>query len=81
MATNSTEQEKSDSMKLNARADVIPSPQEKKPQNESSLYMTLYSTRILSHPIAVIIIGIIGELLFLLTIAGFFFEPEKLPTC
>ena len=81
MATNSTEQEKSDSMKLNAGADVIPSPQEKKPQNESSLYMTLYSTRILSHPIAVIIIGIIGELLFLLTIAGFFFEPEKLPTC
>ena len=81
MATNSAENIKNDSMKLNAGADLIPSQQEKKPQNESSLYMTLYSTRILSQPIAVIIIGAIGGLLFLLTIAGFFFEPEKLPTC
>ena len=70
-----------DNMELNTGADVIHSPQEKKPQNESSLYMTPYSTRILSHPIAVIIIGAIGGLLFLLTIASLFFEPEKLQSC
>ena len=81
MATDSTEKAKSDSTELNMGADVIHSPQEKKPQNESSLYMTPYSTRILSHPITVIIIGAIGQLLFLLTIAGFFIEPEILPTC
>ena len=81
MSTDSTEKEKSDNMELNMRADVIHSPQEKQAQNEPSLYMTPYSTRILSHPITVIIIGAIGQLLFLLTIAGFFFEPEKLPTC
>ena len=81
MATDSTEKAKSDSTELNMGADVIHSPQEKKPQNESSLYMTPYSTRILSHPITVIIIGAIGQLLFLLTIAGFFIEPEKLSTC
>ena len=80
MTTDSTEK-KSDSMELNKGADVIHSPQGKKPQNESSLYMTPYSTRILSHPIAVIILGAIGQLLFLLTIAGFVFEPEKLQTC
>ena len=85
MTTDSTEKAKSDSMELNTGANIIHSPQEKKAQNESSLYMTPYSTRILSHPITVIIIGAIGQLLFLLTIAslvvGFFFEPEKLPTC
>ena len=76
-----TEEETSDSMKLNTGADVIHCPQEKKPQNETSLYMTPYSTRILSHPIAVTIIGAIGGLFFLLTIASLFFEPEKLPSC
>ena len=70
-----------DNMELNTGADVIHSPQEKKPQNESSLYMTPYSTRILSLPIAVTILGAIGGLLFLLTTASLFFEPEKLPSC
>ena len=87
---DSTEKEKSDSMKLSTGAHIVCSLQEKKPQsslymkkphNEPSLYMTPYSTRILSHPIAVIIIGAIGGLLFLLTIASFFFGPEKLPSC
>ena len=77
----STEKGKSDSMKLSTGADIVCSPQEKKPQNESSLYMTPYSTRILSHPIAVIIIGAIGGLLLLLTIGSLFLKPEKLPTC
>ena len=76
-----TEKEKSDSMKLNTGAHIVCSPQEKKPENESSLYMTPYSTQILSHPIAVTIIGAIGGLLFLLTIASLFFQPEKLPSC
>ena len=75
---DSTEKEKNDNMKLGTGAC---SPQEKKPQNESSLYMTPYSTRILSHPIAVTIVGAIGIFIFLLTIASLFFKPEKLPAC
>ena len=73
--------EKDDSMKLNTGGHIAYSQQEKKPRNESSLYMTPYSTRILSHPIAVIIIGAIGGLLLLLTIGSLFFKPEKLQTC
>ena len=46
------------------------STQEKKLQNESSLYMTPYSMRVFSHPIAVIVIGTTGGILFLLTIAS-----------
>ena len=46
------------------------STQENKLQNESSLYMTPYSMRVFSHPIAVIIIGTTGGILFLLTIAS-----------
>ena len=76
---NSTEKEKSDSMKLSTSDHIVCSSQEKKPP--SSFYMTPYSTRILSHPIAVIIIGTIGGLLLLLTIGSLFFTPEKLPTC
>ena len=78
---DSTEKEKSDSMKLSTGAHIVCSPQEKKPHNESSLYMTPYSTQVLSHPIAVIIIGAIGGLLLLLTIGSLFLKPEKLPTC
>ena len=44
--------------------------QEKKPKNESSLYMTPYSTRILSHPVAVTILGTLGIVFFLATIAS-----------
>ena len=76
---DSTEKEKAGSMKLSKSDNIVCSPQEKKPQ--SSLYMTPYSTRILSHPIAVIIIGAIGGLLLLLTIGSLFLKPEKLPTC
>ena len=76
LATDSTEKEKNDNMKVSTGAGI-----DKKPQNESSLYMTPYSTRILSHPIAVTIIGAIGILIVLLTIASLFFKPEKLPTC
>ena len=76
---DSTEKEKTDNMKLSKSDHIECSPQEKKPQ--SSLYMTPYSTRILSHPIAVIILGTIGGLLFLLTIGSLFFKLEKLPTC
>ena len=68
--------EKDDSMKLSTGGQVVCSPQEKKPRNESSFYMTPYSTRILSHPIAVIIIGAIGRLLLLVTIGSLFFKPE-----
>ena len=62
-----TEKEESN-MTLTTSADS--STQKKKPRNESSLYMTPYSTRILSRPIAVTIVGAIGGSLFLLTIAS-----------
>ena len=78
---DSTKKEKNDKMELNKGGDIIHFPREKQAQNGSSLYMTPYSTRFLSHPFAVIIIGAIGQLLFLLTIASLFFEPQKLPSC
>ena len=59
-------------------AEPVDSLQDKKPRNESSLYMTPYSSRILSHPIAVSILGIIGLLLLLATIASLFVRPDKL---
>ena len=62
---DSTEKE---STTLTTSADS--STQENKQRNESSLYMTPYSMRVFSHPITVIIIGTIGGILFLLTIAS-----------
>ena len=38
--------------------------------DESSLYMTPYSSRIFSHPIGVVVIGAMGLLLFFLSIAS-----------
>ena len=47
------------------------------PQNDSSLYMTPYSSHVFSHTIAVSIIGAIGGLLFLLSIASLFLPSES----
>ena len=47
---------------------------------KSSLYMTPYSNRILSHPIAVVVIGTIIALLTLLAVISLFVHPQKL-TC
>ena len=47
---------------------------------ESSLYMTPYSNRILSHPIAVVVIGIIIAVLTLLAVISLFIHPQKV-TC
>ena len=47
---------------------------------KSSLYMTPYSNRILSHPIVVVVIGTIMTLLTLLTVISLFVYPQKL-TC
>ena len=49
---------------------VIHSLQLTQPQDESSLYMTPYSSKVFSHPIAVSIVGAVGALLFLLSIAS-----------
>jgi len=56
--------------------------QERKPKKESSLYMTPYSTRILSHPIAVTILGTIGFIFFLAAIASLIpaLKPELEPS-
>ena len=56
------------------------SVQDQAAQKESSLYMTPYSNRILSHPIAVVVIGIIMVLLTLLAVISIFVHPQKL-TC
>ena len=47
---------------------------------ESTLYMTPYSNRILSHPIAVVVIGTSMALLTLLAVISLFIHPQKL-TC
>ena len=57
-------------MDSHTSAEVVCSLQDKKPKKESSLYMTPYSTRILSHPVAVIILGSLGVIFFLVTIAS-----------
>ena len=44
------------------------------------LYMTPYSSRVFSHPVAVVITGILGTILYLLIISSFVCHPEKL-TC
>ena len=49
---------------------VIHSLQLTQPQDESSLYMTPYSSKVFSHPITVSIVGAVGALLFLLSIAS-----------
>jgi len=47
------------------------------PQNDSSLYMTPYSSHVFSHTIAVSIIGAIRGLLFLLSITSLFLPSES----
>lgn len=41
-----------------------------------SLYMTPYSSKLLSNPVAVVIVGVIGVLIFLLTFASQFVAQE-----
>ncbi len=48
---------------------------ETKEKDKRDLYMTPYSSKVFSHPIAVVIIGILGLLLFLLTIGSLFVHP------
>ena len=56
------------------------SVQDQAAEKESSLYMTPYSNPILSHPISVLVIGIITAVLCLLAVVSMFVHPEKL-TC
>ena len=46
----------------------------------STLYMTPYSSRVFSRPVAVVITGVLGTILYLLIISSFVCHPEKL-TC
>lgn len=75
---DSSEYKGSDATANAVNAEVDHSLQDKKSLNESSLYMTPYSSRILSHPISVSIIGVTGILLFLLSIASLFVHPDTL---
>lgn len=45
--------------------------------DKSSSYLTPYSSRILSHPIAVVVIGTVALLLFVLAVASLFVSPDK----
>ena len=56
------------------------SVQQKVNRDTSALYMTPYSSRLLSHPITVSILGVLGLLLFLLAVIGLFFHPDTV-TC
>ena len=47
---------------------------------KSTLYMTPYSSRVFSRPVAVVIIGILGTIVYLLIISSLVCHPEKL-TC
>ena len=51
---------------------------DKKLQNDSSLYMTPYSSWIFSHPVAVSILGTVGFLLLLTSIASLFVLQENI---
>ena len=53
------------------------SVQELQGKDSRSLYMTPYSSVVFSHPITVVIVGVIGFLLFLLTFSSLFLHPEK----
>ena len=48
---------------------------DKKDKKDSSLYMTPYSNRILSHPIAAAVIGVMIIIFFLLTVFSLFVHP------
>ena len=54
--------------------------QELEGKDKRHLYMTPYSNVVLSHPIFVSIIGVVGVALFLLAVISLFIEPHKV-TC
>ena len=54
--------------------------QELEGKDKRHLYMTPYSNVVLSHPVFVGIVGIVGVVLFLLSTASLFIEPHKI-TC
>jgi len=53
------------------------SVQELQGKEGRQLYMTPYSYLCLSHPISVIIVGVIGFILFWLTFGGLFVHPDR----
>jgi len=60
---------------------VLHSLQLTQPQNESSLYMTPYSSQVFSRPVAVSIIGSMGGLLFLLSVVSLLFPLSEQDLC
>ena len=65
-----------DARMANSTQVVIHSLQLTQPWNESSLYMTPYSSQAFSHPIAVSIVGAVGALVSLLSIASLLIPPD-----
>ena len=52
--------------------------QELEGKDKRHLYMTSYSNIVLSHPIFVSIIGVVGVVLFVLAFASLFFQPHRI---
>ena len=49
-------------------------------KDKRHLYMTPYSSLVLSNPVFVVIVGVVGAALFVLTVVSLFIEPRKI-TC
>ena len=65
---------------INQEKSPLLSIQELEGKDKRYLYMTPYSNAVLSHPIFVSIMGIVGVLLFILAAVSLFVEPDKI-TC
>ena len=76
-AADPTENKLPDETEVTGTAEVVNSL-DKKLENDSSLYMTPHSSRIFSHPVAVSILGTVGFLLLLASIASLLVRPEKI---
>ena len=65
---------------INQEQSPLLSIQELEGKDKRHLYMTPYSNVVLSHPIFVSIMGIVGVALFILAAVSLFVEPHKV-TC
>ena len=63
---------------INQEMSPLLSMQELEGKDKRSLYMTPYSNVVLSHPIFVSIVGLVGVALFVLAAVGLFVEPYKI---
>lgn len=68
----------SDSTQISAKNQPLLSTKQVTGREGRLRYMTLYSSAVFSHPVAVAIVGVIGVCLFILTVASLGVHPAKL---